>query len=109
MHLPVPTPHFSAPHVPALRLSVPRLTGHQLPLATLLLSAVYAIAVVVALASPSADTSAGLAVLAGLAARWAAHRRSTVSAVSAGTVDVDAVLPEGAVVTQVAPAPAAAA
>ena len=105
MHLSVPTPH-----VPALHLSLPRLTGHSLPVATLLLTAVYAAAVVVALTAPGANTLAGLVVLAGVTARWAVHRRrSTAGAVAVSTVAVDTVLAEGAVAPEVAPTPAAAA
>ncbi len=90
MHLSVP-----APHVPALHLALPRLTGRHLPVATLLLTVVYATAVVVALAVPGADTVAGGVVLAGLTARWAVHRRrSTAGALTAATVAVDTVLPE---------------
>jgi hypothetical protein len=46
-------------------------------LPTLLLTAVYAVAIAVAVAHPGGPTVAGLVVLAGLAARWfARHRRS---------------------------------
>jgi hypothetical protein len=93
----VPAVHLSvpAPHVPALRLALPRLTGHSLPVATALLTVVYATAVVVALTAPGADPIAGLVVLAGLTARWAVRRRrSTAGAVSVATVAVDTVLPE---------------
>ena len=99
--------HLSSPalHVPALRLSLPRSSGRPLPVATLLLTVVYAAAVVVALTAPSADALAGLVVLAGLTARWAVHRRrSAVGAVTAATAAVDTVLPEEA--PAVAPATA---
>jgi hypothetical protein len=109
VHLSVP-----APHAPALHLSLPRLSGHHLPVASALLSVVYAAAVVVALTAPGADTLVGLVVLAGATARWAVRRRrSTVGAVAAATAAVDTVLPEGAALGVVpgtaAPAPAAAA
>ena len=101
MHLSVP-----APHVPALHLSLPRLTGRSLPVATVLLTTVYAAAVVVALTAPGASTLAGLVVLAGITARWAVHRRrSTARALSTATVAVDTVLPEEAA-PAVAPATA---
>ena len=104
MHLSVP-----APHVPALHLSLPRLTGHTLPVATALLTVVYAAAVVVALTASEANTLAGLVVLAGITARWAVHRRrSTAGAVAAATVAVDTVLPEGTVAVEAAPATAPA-
>ncbi len=107
MHLSAPTPPLSALHVPALRLSLTRPTGRPLPLATLLLTVVYAAAVVVALTAPGADALAGLAVQAGLTARWAVHRRrSAAGAVSAATAAVGTVLPEEA--PAVAPAAAAA-
>ena len=102
--------HLSGPalHVPALRLSLPRPTGRPLPPATLLLTAVYAAAVVVALTAPGANALAGCVVLAGVTARWALHRRrSTARTVATATAAVDAVLPgEGVIGT--APAPAAA-
>ncbi|WP_448614765.1 hypothetical protein [Modestobacter sp. URMC 112] len=99
--------HLTSPvlHVPALRLSLPRSTGRPLPVATLLLTAVYLAAVLVALTAPGANTLAGLVVLAGLTARWAVHRRrSAVGAVTAATAAVDTVLPEEA--PAVAPATA---
>jgi hypothetical protein len=68
----------------------------RLPFPLVLLSAVYAAALAVAVANPGRPTVAGLVVLAGLVARWAArHRR----AVASRTV---AVLPP-----DVAPVPAA--
>jgi hypothetical protein len=110
VHLSVP-----APHAPALHLTLPRLTGRHLPVATAMLTVVYATAVVVALAAPGASTLAGAVVLAGLIARWAVHRRrSTAGAMAAATVAVDTVLPEPGTVAAVpadigvpAPAPAA--
>ena len=92
MHLNVP-----APHVPALHLPLPRLTGRSLPVSLLLLTVVYAAAVAVALTTPGADTLAGLVVLAGITARWAVHRRrSTAAALRAATVAADTILPEEA-------------
>ncbi|MBY3554192.1 hypothetical protein HGI15_12440 [Modestobacter lapidis] len=89
-------------------MSLPRLTGRRPPVATALLTAVYAAAVVVALAAPGADTLAGLVVLAGLTARWAVHRRrSTAGAVAVTTGAADAVVPEPAVAPTAAPATAA--
>ena len=103
MHLSVP-----APHVPALHLSLPRLTGRSLPVATVLLTTVYAAAVVVALTAPGASTLAGLVVLAGITARWAVHRRrSTAGALAVATVAVDTVLPEEGVLGAAEAAPAA--
>ena len=86
--------HLSSPvlHVPALRPSLSRPTGRSLPLATLLLTVVYAAAVVVALTAPGADALAGCVVLAGVTARWALHRRrSTARAEATATAAVDAV------------------
>jgi uncharacterized RDD family membrane protein YckC len=109
--------HLSVPaaHVPALHLSLPRLTGRSLPVVTVLLTVVYATAVVVALTAPGANTLAGVVVLAGLTARWAVHRRrSAAGALAAATAAVDTVLPEPGALSAVptdagiaAPAPAA--
>ena len=115
VHLSVPALRVPALHVPALHLALPRLARRSLPVATVLLTVVYAAAVVVALADPGANTVAGLVVLAGLTARWAVHRRrSTAGALTAATVAVDTVLPEPGAVSVVpgdagvpAPAPAA--
>ena len=91
MHLSVPTPHLPALHVPALHL-----TG-RLPVATVLLTTLYAVAIVIALTAPGQHAVAGCAVLAGLVARSAVRRRRTATAaVAATTVAVDAVLPEPA-------------
>lgn len=109
MHLSVPSPHVPALHVPALHLSLPRLAGRSLPVATALLTVVYAAAVVVALTAPGADTVAGLVVLAGLTARWAVHRRrSAVGAVTAATAAVDTVLADTVLTEEAAPAVAPA-
>ncbi|TFV64863.1 UNVERIFIED_ORG: hypothetical protein E4P37_12420 [Bacillus sp. AZ43] len=53
----------------------------HLPVAALALSAVYVLAIAMALAHPGAHTLAGLVVLAGLTARWvaASRRRATVA------------------------------
>ncbi|MCZ2835854.1 hypothetical protein [Modestobacter sp. VKM Ac-2985] len=96
MHLPVPTPHLSLP-----RLSLPHLPdlhlAGRLPVATVLLSVVYAAAIVVALLAPGEHVVAGCVVLAGLVSRSVVRRRrSAAGAVSAATVTVDAVLPEAA-------------
>jgi hypothetical protein len=49
----------------------------QLSVPALLLTAVYAVAIAVAVVNPGGPTVAGLVVLAGLTARWLArHRRS---------------------------------
>ena len=99
--------HLSSPalHVPALRLPLPRSAGRPLPVATLLLTAVYVTAVVVALTAPGANALAGCVVLAGVTSRWALHRRrSAVGAVTAATAAVDTVLTEEA--PSVAPATA---
>ena len=91
MHLSVPTPHLPALHVPALHL-----TG-RLPVATVLLSVLYAAAIVIALAAPGQHAVAGCAVLAGLVSRSVVRRRRTATgAVTAATVAVDTVLPEPA-------------
>ena len=88
MHLSVPAPHLPALHVPALSL-----TG-RLPVATLLLSVVYALAIAVALAAPGQHALAGCAVLAGLVSRSVVRRRrSTAAALTAATVVVDDALP----------------
>jgi hypothetical protein len=68
----------------------------HLPAPLLMLSFVYATAIAVALANPGRPTVGALVVLAGLTARWAAHRRSQRSA-SVAVLTPDA-----------APAPAAA-
>jgi hypothetical protein len=86
VHLPLSAPHLPALHVPALHL-----TG-RLPVATVLLSAVYALAVAVALTAPGQHALAGCAVLAGLVGRSVVRRRrSAPAAVAAATVAVDAV------------------
>jgi hypothetical protein len=72
--------HLHLPHLP-------------LPLAAL--SALYAVAIAVAVANPGRPTLAGLVVLAGLTARWVAHHRRSVAS---RTV---------VLTTDVAPAPAA--
>jgi hypothetical protein len=72
----------------------------HLPVPLVLLSAVYAVAIAVAVAHPGRPTVAGVVVLAGLAARWLArHRRSVAAA------DVVVLTPGAAP----APSPAAAA
>nr|WP_246406541.1 hypothetical protein [Modestobacter versicolor] len=87
--MPVSAPHLPALHVPALHL-----TG-RLPVATVLLSAVYATAIVIALAAPGQHALAGCAVLAGLVSRSVVRRRrSTLGAVAAATVAVDAMAPD---------------
>ena len=84
MHLPVSTPHLPALHVPALHL-----TG-RLPVATVLLSAVYATAIVIALTAPGQHALAGCAVLAGLVSRSVVRRRrSTAVALASSTTAVD--------------------
>ena len=84
MHLSVPAPHLPALHVPALRL-----TG-RLPLATVLLSVVYAAAIAVALAAPGQHAVAGCAVLAGLVSRSVVRRRrSTAVTLASSTAAVD--------------------
>jgi uncharacterized membrane protein len=51
----------------------------HLSLPAVLLTAVYAVAIAVAVANPGAPTFSGLVVLAGLTARWfARHRRRPV-------------------------------
>jgi hypothetical protein len=53
----------------------------HLAVPAVLLSVVYAAAIAVAFTDPGRNTVAGLVVLAGLTARWAArHRRSVASA-----------------------------
>jgi uncharacterized RDD family membrane protein YckC len=83
-----------------------------------LLSLVYAAAIVVALTAPAQHAVAGCLVLAGVTARWAVHRRrSTAGAVAASTAVVDALLPgdggllprDSGLADVPAPAPAAAA
>jgi hypothetical protein len=67
----------------------------HLPLPLVLLSALYAVAIAVAVANPGRPTLAGLVVLAGLTVRWAArHRvlhRATVGAADAEPVVAPAV------------------
>jgi hypothetical protein len=100
VHLSVPAPHLPALSVPGLHLT------RRLPVATVLLSAVYALAVAVALAAPGQHALAGCAVLAGLVSRSVVRRRrSTAGALAAATAAVDDVLPAEAP----APAPATAA
>jgi hypothetical protein len=92
VHLPVPAAHLTARHLPALSVPGLHLT-HRLPAATVLLSAVYALAVVVALTAPGQHALAGCAVLAGLVSRSVVRRRrSTAGALAAATVAVDDVL-----------------
>jgi hypothetical protein len=87
------------------------LAGRRPPVATLLLTVVYASAIVVALSTSTEHALAGCLVLAGLTARWAVRRRSsTAAAMAASAVAVDAVLPDGGVLAAVpstAEAPAA--
>jgi hypothetical protein len=101
VHLSAPAPHLPALHVPALHLT-------RLPVATVLLSVVYVLALTVALTAPGQHALAGCAVLTGLVSRSVVRRRRTVTAaLPAATAAVDsiAVLPDEAVV----PAPATAA
>ena len=90
MSLSVPVPHLPALHVPALRPA-------RLPVATVLLSVVYALAIAVALTAPGQHALAGCTVLAGLVVRSVVRRRRRAPAAVAATtavVDaVDAVLP----------------
>ena len=98
MHLSAPTPHLPALHVPALRLD-------RLPVATVLLSVVYAAAIAVALTAPGQHAVAGCVVLAGLVSRsLVRRRRSAPATVTTVTTAVDTVLPD----ESVAPARAAA-
>ena len=76
MHLSVPAPR--TPHLSALRLPTPDLT--RLPVATVLLTVLYAVALVVALAAPGQHALAGCAVLAGLVCRSVVRRRRPVAA-----------------------------
>jgi hypothetical protein len=96
LSVPTHTPHL---HLPALR--VPALPS-GLPVATLLLSVVYAAALAVALTAPGQHAVAGCAVLAGLVARTVVRRRRTTAgalAASTATVDSIAVLPAEAPAT----------
>jgi hypothetical protein len=104
-HIPhLPTPHLHL-HLPALRLPTLSLTG-RLPVATVLLSVVYAAAAAVALTAPGQHAVAGCAVLAGLVSRSVVRRRrSAPAAVAVATAAVDAVLPDDVPAT--APAVAA--
>ena len=89
-------PHL---HLPALR--VPALPS-GLPVATVLLSVVYAAALAVALTAPGQHAVAGCAVLAGLVARTVVRRRRTTAgalAATTATVDSIAVLPAEAPAT----------
>ena len=104
MHLSVPI-HRRGLHLPALHVPALSVTG-RLPVATVLLSVVYAAAVVIALTAPGQHAVAGCAVLAGLVGRTVVRRRrSAAAAVPAVAVALDAVLPEEAIAT--APATAA--
>jgi hypothetical protein len=107
VHLSVPAPHTRRLHLrlPGLHVPALSLTG-RLPIATVLLSVVYATAIAVALAAPGQHAVAGCAVLAGLVSRTVVRRRRTATdAVTASTVAVDTVLAPDAT----APAPAVAA
>jgi hypothetical protein len=85
-------PHL---HLPALRL--PALPS-GLPVATVLLSVLYAAALAVALTAPGQHAVAGCVVLAGLVGRTVVRRRrSAPAAVDAAATAVDAVLPQEAV------------
>jgi hypothetical protein len=87
-------------HVPALTRAA------RLPVATVLLTVLYAAAITVAIAAPGQHALAGCAVLAGLVSRTVVRRhRSTAGAVATATQAVDAVLPGEVPVT--APATAA--
>jgi hypothetical protein len=98
LSVPTHTPHL---HLPALR--VPALPS-GLPVATLLLSVVYAAALAVALTAPGQHAVAGCAVLAGLVARTVVRRRrTTAGALAASTATVDSI----ALVPAEAPATAA--
>jgi hypothetical protein len=78
-----------------------------LPVATLLLSVLYAAAVAVALTAPGQHAVAGCVVLAGLAGRTVVRRRrSTSAAVAAATAAVDSIAVVG---EEPAAAPATAA
>jgi hypothetical protein len=106
VHLSVPAPHAPRLHVPALHIPTLSLTG-RLPIAAVLLSVVYAVAIAVALAAPGQHALAGCAVLAGLVSRSVVRRRRTASdAVTVATLAVDTVRPEAALVED--PATAAA-
>ena len=81
MHLPVPALHLPAPrtpHLSALHPPTPDLT--RLPVATVLLTVLYAVALVVALTAPGQHALAGCAVLAGLVGRSVVRRRRPVAA-----------------------------
>jgi len=96
LSVPSHTPHL---HLPALR--VPALPS-GLPVATVLLSVLYAAALAVALTAPGQHAVAGCVVLTGLVARTVVRRRrSATSAVAAATAAVDpiAVLPADAPAT----------
>jgi hypothetical protein len=69
----------------------------HLPAPLLMLSFVYATAIAVALANPGRPTLGALVVLAGLTARWAAHRRRSQRSAGVAVLTPDT-----------APAPAAA-
>jgi hypothetical protein len=85
-------PHL---HLPALRL--PALPS-GLPVATVLLSVLYAAALAVALTAPGQHAVAGCVVLAGLVGRTVVRRRrSAPAAVDAAATAVDGVLPQEAV------------
>jgi hypothetical protein len=91
--LSLPVPHLPALHVPALGST-------RLPMATVLLSVVYTVAIAVALTAPGQHAAAGCAVLAGLVGRSVVRRRrSAPAAVAAATAVVDAVLPDEAPAT----------
>jgi hypothetical protein len=85
-------PHL---HLPALRL--PALPS-GLPVATVLLSVLYAAALAVALTAPGQHAVAGCVVLAGLVGRTVVRRRrSAPAAVDAAATGVDRLLPQEAV------------
>jgi hypothetical protein len=91
VHLPVSAPPFL--HLPALRVPGLSLTARP-PVAAVLLSVLYAAAIVVALTAPGQHAVAGCAVLAGLVGRGVARRRrSTAGALAAATVAVDSIAP----------------
>ena len=101
---PSPAPHLHL-HLPALR--VPALPS-GLPVATVLLSVLYAAALAVALTAPGQHAVAGCVVLAGLVGRTVVRRRRAVpAAVAATTATVDSAAVDSVVPAVAAPAVAA--
>jgi hypothetical protein len=87
-----------------VHLHLPHPSRPQLPLPAVLLTLVYAAALVVALGDPGRHALAGLVVLAGLTVRWAVRSRRPVRTTLSASVPVTAAAVDAVLATE-APAP----